>query len=283
MDLDNFKEYLIEDGKAENTIKSYCRDVKNYADWLQDTFGDIFVKFYFPNVAEYKSWLLNSKKIKERSVNAKILGLKKYNQFLVDQGVQDDVVIDKRLMEKFQVDLFNVDQFDKKSVISFIQKILEAGDKRNYTIVMLMAYGGLRISEVLSLKLDKIDLVKGIIYIKGKGSKHRTVPMHDLIKEALKDYLATRDGYTYSSGSKYIFVSRKANQLDRSVVNKLFNKYSTDITPHTLGHYFCTTALDSGFSLSEVAGMARHQNLNTTRIYLNPTLSDLQDKMKNMR
>ena len=283
MDLDNFKEYLIEDGKAENTIKSYCRDVKNYADWLQDTFGDIFVKFYFPNVAEYKSWLLNSKKIKERSVNAKILGLKKYNQFLVDQGVQDDVVIDKRLMEKFQVDLFNVDQFDKKSVISFIQKILEAGDKRNYTIVMLMAYGGLRISEVLSLKLDKIDLVKGIIYIKGKGSKHRTVPMHDLIKEALKNYLETRDTYTYSVGSDYVFVSRKTTHLGRTAINKLFSKYSAEITPHTLRHYFCTTALDSGFSLSEVAGMAGHQNLNTTRIYLNPTLSDLQDKMKNMR
>ena len=201
----------------------------------------------------------------------------------MDQGIQDEVVIDKRLMEKFQSDMFSVDQFDKKSVIRFIQKILEAGNKRNYAIVMLMAYGGLRISEVLSLKLDKIDLVKGIIYIKGKGSKHRTVPMHDLIKETVKDYLATRDSYTYSVSSDYIFVSRKTDHLDRTAINKLFNKYSTDITPHILRHYFCTTALDSGFSLSEVAGMAGHQNLNTTRIYLNPTLSDLQDKMKNMR
>ena len=80
------------------------------------------------------------------------------------------------------------------------------------------------------------------------------------------------------SDSPYLFVSRQSGKLNPSRINQIFNQYSDVITPKTLRHYFCSNALESGYSIHEVANQAGHSNVQTTLIYSNPTAKEMKEK-----
>ena len=143
----------------------------------------------------------------------------------------------------------------------FRQRLLESGSKQDYAIVTLYAYSGIRRSECVNLKLDQVDLLAKEIRVIGKGGKQRL------------EYLKER-----KPGSAYFFVSRQSGKLAPSRINQIFNKYSDIITPKTLRHFFCSHALESGYSIHEVANQAGHSNVQTTLIYSNPTAQAMKDK-----
>ena len=156
----------------------------------------------------------------------------------------------------------------------FRQRILKDGDRRLYAIATLLGYTGLRISEALNVKLDDINLeTKELIVRKGKGEKQRIVYLNTKIINAMREYLKERN-----VESVYLFLSRESDKVDRSVINKSFKKYSKDITPHKLRHFYCTHALESGFSIHEVANLAGHSSIQTTMIYTNPSRKKMKDK-----
>lgn len=106
----------------------------------------------------------------------------------------------------------------------------------------------------------------------GKGDKQRLVYLNDKIVYTIREYLKVRN-----SDSPYLFVSRQSEKLNPSRINQIFNKYSDVITPKTLRHYFCSNALENGYSIHEVANQAGHSNVQTTLIYSNPTAKDRND------
>ena len=142
-----------------------------------------------------------------------------------------------------------------------------------------MAYTGTRISETLDIRLQDINLTtREIIIRNGKGNKQRTVYMNDKVVNSIKEYLKDRK----ETDLDYLFVSNKGNKLDRTVINKMFNKYSDTITPHQLRHFFCTNALENDFSIHEVAYLAGHSNIHTTLLYTNPNENEMKDKMNRL-
>lgn len=167
----------------------------------------------------------------------------------------------------------NVSTVEKKDVEAFRQRLLESGSKRDFCIVTLYAYSGIRRSECVNLKLSQIDLAAKEICIVGKGDKHRLVYLNDKTVHAIREYLKVRD-----SDSPYLFVSRQSGKLNPSRINQIFNQYSDVITPKTLRHYFCSNALESGYSIHEVANQAGHSNVQTTLIYSNPTAKEMKEK-----
>lgn len=277
--INEFKIYMANEGKSENTIKSYILHIKGYIKWFKDTYGSDFKKLYRENVLEYKSYLMNIKKyqgknLNGKTVNAKLSSLGLLNKFLVDSNIQDNIVINDSDMIKIQTIYANPTDISKTEVESFRQKILEAGDKRLYSIVTLLAYTGLRISEALNVKFEDISLeAKELIVRNGKGDKQRTVYLNTKVINALKEYIKIRN-----SGSSYIFVSRQSDKVDRSVINKEFKMYSSKITPHKLRHFFCTNALESGFAVHEVANLAGHSSIQTTLLYTNPSREVMKNK-----
>lgn len=277
--LSNFKIYLIEEGKSENTVKSYCRHVNQYLKWYYDSFGMKFNKLYRENVLEFKSYLYNVKNQNAKTINAKLSALARFNEFLIAEGIQDKVVITKKDMMKIQVQGINPTDISKKDVEKFRQQVLENEGIRNYAIVTIMAYCGTRISETLNIKLSDINLTtREIIIRQGKGNKQRLVYMNDKVVNAIKEYLKERK----ETDLDYLFVSNKENKIDRTVINKVFNKYSARITPHKLRHYFCTNALENGFSIHEVAYLAGHSNIHTTLLYTSPTEIEMKSKMNRL-
>lgn len=278
--LEQFKEFMVREGKSENTRKSYELNVQGYIIWFTETYGADFQKLYRENVLEYKSYLSNIKRHKEKSlsaktVNAKLSSLKLFNKFLIEKGIQSDEVAHNSDSIKVQSSYANPTDITKADVENFRQRILESEDRRLYALVTLLAYGGLRISEALDIMLNDLSLEsKELVVRSGKGEKQRIVYLNSKVLGALREYMKFRT----KPESEYLFTSRESSRVDRTVINRHFKKYSSKITPHQLRHFFCTNALESGFAIHEVANLAGHSSVQTTLLYTNPNRETMKNK-----
>lgn len=271
--IEDFKEYLYGMGKSDNTVKTYCRDAKLYLSWCEESFGEEPQLLYRANVLEYIAYMRNIRNYNPKTVNNHLSSLRSLNEYLLQSGHQTEtVVLDSDFM-KVQIQYASPCTVTKKEVESFRQRLLEGGNKRDYAMVTLYAYSGIRRSECVNLRLDQVDLVAKEIRVIGKGDKHRLVYINDKIAHAIREYLKVR-----RSDSPYLFVSRQSGKMNPSRINQIFNQYSDVITPKTLRHYYCSNALENGYSIHEVANQAGHSNVQTTLIYSNPTAKEMKEK-----
>ncbi|MGX1402375.1 integrase/recombinase XerD [Bradyrhizobium japonicum] len=282
--MDLFVRYLQEEDKSENTIKGYVQSVSGFLNWFDQSKGTEFKKLHRENVREYISYLKTVKNSKPKTINTKINALVKFNEFLIESGVQEDRVLTKKDYVKYQQQYSSLAKFEYKEVEKFRQLILESGNKRNYALITLLAYTGLRISEALNLKLKDVDFVADEIVVKdGKGSKTRIVELGDVVKKALKGWLKERGKI---EGDDYLFVSNRNKRLDRTTINKIFTNTSQElgmnITPHDLRHFFCSQCFKIGMDLREVMTAAGHSNPYTTTQYTHPTKKALKEKMNKL-
>ena len=251
--MKEFEEYLRRIGKSENTALTYCRNIRMYFSWCRDSFGSEPKELYRSNVLEYISYMRNIRGYSPKSVNNHLSAL--------------------RCLNKVQIQYASPCSVDKKEVEAFRQRMLESGSKRDFAIVTLLVYAGLRRSECVDLKLNQVDLAAKEIRVIGKGDKQRLVYINDRIATAIREYLKERN-----ADSPYLFASRQCAKLSASRINQIFNKYSDTITPKTLRHFFCSNALENGYSIHEVANQAGHSNVQTTLIYSNPSAKQMKEK-----
>lgn len=132
--FEKFIEYLNFEGKSENTIKTYESNMQEYVKWFIDTYDVPFSKVYRANIFDYKTYLLNVKKyrgknLNARTVNSKLSALVSFNKFLVGEGVQAEIVINKNDFVKVQMEYANPCEINKRDVEHFRQNILETGDQ----------------------------------------------------------------------------------------------------------------------------------------------------------
>lgn len=271
--MKEFEEYLRRIGKSENTALTYCRNIRMYFSWCRDSFGSEPKELYRSNVLEYISYMRNIRGYSPKSVNNHLSALRCFNKYLVQIGRQSDMAILDSDFMKVQIQYASPCSVDKKEVEAFRQRMLESGSKRDFAIVTLLVYAGLRRSECVNLKLDQVDLIAKEIRVIGKGDKQRLVYINDRIAAAIREYLKERN-----ADSPYLFASRQCAKLSASRINQIFNQYSDTITPKTLRHFFCSNALENGYSIHEVANQAGHSNVQTTLIYSNPSAKQMKEK-----
>ena len=280
--IQGFERYLISESKSKNTILTYSLNIREYLNWFTDTYGVKFTELYRENVLDYKSYLLNIRKYKGKQLNGKTINNKlssllSFNEYLVEEKYQEDIVLKKKDLIKLQSEFVNPCKVTKGQVEQFRQRILQAEDKRMYAIVTLLAYGGLRISEALSVKQQDYCLqTRELVVRQGKGEKQRIVYLNSKVVNAIREYLKVR-----REVGEYLFVSRQNATLDRTVVNRAFKKYSKEvlITPHMLRHFYITNCLETGvYSLHEIAYQVGHKDLRNLLIYTNPSVQAMKDK-----
>ena len=273
--LDGFCEYLRQQGKSENTVKAYCQGVKEYMRWHEETFGKRMKMLIRANVLDYISYLRTVKELNNRSVNAKLASLHSFNLYLISAGYKTEVVLTKEDYLKVQTAYASPSTVDRGEVERFRQEILENNGIRDYAIVTILAYAGLRISECLALRVEDISLAAREITVRhGKGDKMRVVYFGDKVLNAVRGYLKSRP----ETENPYLFPGRGDSHLTRGQVNRIFNAHSASITPHTLRHFFCSNALENGYSIGELANQAGHSNVHTTLLYTNPTKEKMKEK-----
>jgi len=283
--LNEFIEKLKLEGKSDNTIKSYMLHMKEYFKWFADSFGNTeFKGLYRVNAQEYKNYLKNIKRVGKdshnldgKSINAKLSALSKYNELMQP----DNIVITKADFIKIQENAINPTEITKEDVEAFRQRILQSEGThalRNYTIVTVLMYTGLRISEVLRLKKKEVSTITGEIRVTdGKGEKQRIVIANSKVTDAISEYLR----HYNKEETELLFYNSHGRKLDRTAINKVFCEYSDKdkpITPHTLRHYFCSSALEAGYTISEVAMLAGHSNIHTTMKYTNPSMRKIKER-----
>lgn len=283
--MEEFIVYLREEGNRESTIVTYVGIINGFKKWYEESFGQILdpQRVSALDVQNYKQYLLKVAKNKQqgrlspKTVNKKIEGLRTYFRFLKHTGAIEVSPVDKVKPQKIQRRSDSVrwlDRNEKNYLVRVMNTSSEWRNKenlmiRNRAIVYFMLHAGLRIGEVVNLEMDDLDLVKQIIYIQdGKGGKFRRVEMNKDLLTALKQWLDIRP---LDKGQK-VFISQKGPMTAQGI-QSMFKELRIktkieDLTPHALRHTFCHDLAIKGVSLSLIADLAGHSDLNTTRIYI---------------
>jgi integrase/recombinase XerD len=281
---------LLDNAYSENTAKGYCNDIKLYACWCEKVENNNRTLDFLTRecIIEYKNYLKRNVRADAKTINHKLSSLRKYNEFLLNEQKMNSLVIIKKDMCKIQTEFANPTTITDEDVEEFITNIKndrKYTSLRDYAIVFLLAYTGLRISECLSVQFDDIDWKHKELTVTGKGNKQRIIYLSDKVCSVLNDYLKhnrTKENYGDNINSEYIFISNRSNKLTTSRINQIFDEYNDKIHPHSLRHYFCTHALESDMNIHEIANQAGHSSIQTTMRYTNPTKEAMRSKMNRL-
>lgn len=223
--------------------------------------------------------------ISAKTTNRKIAALKQYNLFLVNKGIQDNIVIADKDYIKIQTTMIQktiptLQQINKLKHSSSRDK---KNSKRDYCFISIFVYAGLRESEIVNIRITDIKLEERFINVIGKGNKFRQVVINSSMYDAISEYL--EEGENIDTVNPYLFVGQKnkANKepLRRNFCNRLIDKYKElcnipNLHPHALKSFFCSNALhNAGYTIEQVANQEGHSSLNTTKGYLVTEHEDL--------
>lgn len=281
--LESFKKYLEENydtSGEKNTISAYMNDIEQFLAYFKENFGEKIVDFSSADYIEYKKHMLNDLKYKFSTINRKTSSISIYEDFLIETKIRRDAVKVIKKKDFFKIDRpFITSQMLPKETIKKVR--LKAGreNKRDYAMFILFDEGGLRVSELVGLQIERdIDFDMYSIHILGKGNKIRSIFMEQIIYDAIKDYLPEREKLLAGKENKYLFVSNKTantNQpMARTSINNILAKYcikvnENKIKPHIMRHDSGTKKYEEGYSDVMLKKFLGHSS-NATDIYTHP-------------
>jgi len=279
--LRSFLNYLLVDkGLSKNTAKAYEADILSFFRWLINK--DLEYKnLQEEHINQFISFLFQ-KKMKSSSVNRKISSIKSFYIFLVKRNFiknspLNDVVTPKQ--EKYLPESMSEDEVDKLLNSPNVANKIENRDK---AMIEMLYATGMRISELVNLKMTDVDMNRCVVKVFGKGSKERLVPFGETALDSLKEYLSERE----QSSSKEIFLSNRGKKMTRVAFWQRVKIYlirenlKNSISPHTLRHAFATHLLNRGADLRSVQLLLGHSDLSTTQIYTHIAKQRLSDVLK---
>jgi integrase/recombinase XerD len=273
---DNKKDHLlrsfldslyIEKGLSKNTVSSYKNDITSFSSWCDKEHLDR-LKITDLNLNNYISNLF-SIGLKSSSINRKISSIKHFYLFLLKKKViknspADEITSPKQ--EKYLPTSMSEDEVE--SLLGSPKSSIKI-ERRDKAMIEILYATGMRISELVNLKLTDIDFNRSVLKVFGKGSKERLVPYGEKAAEALRIYLEDRK----KLNSKDVFLSNRGTRITRGAFWQRIKIYikrenlKSSISPHTLRHAFATHLLNRGADLRSVQILLGHSDLSTTQIY----------------
>lgn len=279
--LRSFLNYLLVDkGLSNNTVKAYEADISSFFQWLDNE--DLKYKnLQEDHINQYISFLFQ-RKMRSSSVNRKISSIKSFYIFLVKRNFVknsplNDLVTPKQ--EKYLPESMSEAEVDKLLNSPDVANKIENRDK---AMIEMLYATGMRISELVNLKITDVDMKRCVVKVFGKGSKERLVPFGETALDSLKSYLNDRE----QSSSKEIFLSNRGKKMTRVAFWQRVKIYlirenlKNSISPHTLRHAFATHLLNRGADLRSVQLLLGHSDLSTTQIYTHIAKQRLSDVLK---
>ena len=279
--LRSFLNYLLVDkGLSNNTVKAYEADISSFFQWLDNE--DLKYKnLQEDHINQYISFLFQ-RKMRSSSVNRKISSIKSFYIFLVKRNFVknsplNDLVTPKQ--EKYLPESMSEAEVDKLLNSPDVANKIENRDK---AMIEMLYATGMRISELVNLKITDVDMKRCVVKVFGKGSKERLVPFGETALDSLKSYLNNRE----QSSSKEIFLSNRGKKMTRVAFWQRVKVYlirenlKNSISPHTLRHAFATHLLNRGADLRSVQLLLGHSDLSTTQIYTHIAKQRLSDVLK---
>lgn len=271
--LDNFIDHLwLEDGLAKNTLESYRLDLTAFAEWLEKDAGKALDRADQTDIQQYLA--VRFPYSKPRSVSRLIASLRRfYRHALRENKVAKDptIQIESPKLPRSLPKSLNEEEVDA---------LLNAPDEhqplglRDRAMLELLYACGLRVSELVGLKVTEVSLNEGVIRVTGKGSKTRLVPMGEVAVDWISRYLReARPRILEKRLCDSLFVTGRAEGMTRQAFWYLIKRYAIQagvtkhISPHVLRHAFATHLLNHGADLRVVQMLLGHADISTTQIY----------------
>lgn len=286
--IQNFEQWLFEEGRAPKTIESYTADIKGFQCYLEERAENDTVPLSRFSFVRYKQHLVD-KQFAISTINKKVNSLKVYNDFLKQKGLVDSSYIqlkrDKIKIAEGSEHVVTALSDDEVEKLLFYVENNEKVSQRNKLIVYLLLYTGVRVSELIDIKLANIDLLASSLMIKGKGGKVREIPIRQDVCQLIKLYQKGERTQSRFHESTYLLVSQRAAKLHRDGVRDWLEKISKELGyklhPHLFRHTFCTMLLKRGVDLTTVSKLAGHSTINmTAKFYIQTTRAEKQQAVE---
>jgi integrase/recombinase XerD len=287
LDIEKFEQWLFAEGKAAKTIESYVNDVKGFQSYLQEKLKDMPVLSRFSFV-KYKEHLMKEG-YAVSTINKKINSLKVYNDFLRTEGIVNESFIQlKRDRIKIAdgseeaVDALSEEQVEK---LLFYVEDRRKVTLRNKLIVYLLLYTGVRVSELVGIKIADIDFLTSTLKVTGKGGKRREIGLRQDVLHLIRQYMKEQRSESVFRDSPYLLLSQRAGKMHRDAVRGWLAKISKELGfklhPHLFRHTFCTRLLKKGVDLTTVSKLAGHSTVNmTAKYYIQTTRQEKLDAVQ---
>ena len=281
--VEQFLNYTtVERGLSPNTLAAYRNDLTQFVEFLQSRDSSL---------QSHGSWKrvetdaltafvldLHERGYSDKTKTRKVASAKAFFGFLLEEGV-----VDKNPMEDFSSPGTG-ESLPETLSVEEVEALLSVGDGdtpmslRDRAIIEVMYATGVRVSELVSLDIDDVDLDESFVRCMGKGSKERIIPLHDEAVETVREYLEDgRPSLAGDAAGRALFVSRKGGRLTRQALWLILKGRAQaagierKITPHTLRHSFATHLLIGGAPLRHVQELLGHASITTTQVYTHLT------------
>lgn len=272
--IDRFLQHLsVEKGLSPNTLEAYARDLRNYLAFVGDAGPSSIRDQSQGQIIEFLKSLY-SQGLSPRSLARILSTLNGFFKFLLKENQIAANPMQRIRPPKAVPKLPSVMNLEEIEDLIGQPDCSHAQGIRDRAMLELLYAAGLRVSELVNLSINDVNLEGGYIRTKGKGRKERMVPIGGAATRALKDYLeGPRRAMALKFKSTTLFLGRGGRKLSRQGFWKILRKHAKaagikrPITPHTLRHSFATHLLEGGADLRSVQSMLGHADIATTQIY----------------
>lgn len=286
-DFENFLKF--ERNFSDNTLDAYLRDIRKLKDYAENRLG-----FVGPDEITYTQlqeflFILSKEKFSERSQARWVSSVKAFFKYLLEDEIREDNPA--ALLEGPKLGLYLPDTLsyeDVERIVNAIDRNTDLGI-RNYCIIEVLYGCGLRVSELIDLKISNINFKEGYLKVEGKGDKVRFVPLAEYTAKLIKDYINhVRTHYKINKKCEdFLFLNSRGSSMSRVIVfiiiKELTEKAGINkkISPHTFRHSFATHLLQNGADLRYIQEMLGHSSITSTEIYTHLKTEELRDVILN--
>jgi integrase/recombinase XerD len=284
--LDDFIHFLVvEKGLSKNTIVSYKRDLNSYIIYLKNVeqLGDLN-GVQRPQIVHFLGHLKDTGK-SSKTLARHIASIRAFHHFLLrEKAVDHDPTVHIE-SPQHERSLPKVLSMEEVETLLDSPKLTDHFGYRDKAMLEMMYATGIRVSELIGLKLSDVHLTMGFVRCMGKGSKERIIPIGKTASDAIEQYLEKGRPKLVSKKHKddSLFLNHHGKGLSRQGFWKILKRLATEagiekeLTPHTMRHSFATHLLENGADLRAVQEMLGHADISTTQIYTHVTKTRLKD------
>lgn len=280
--VEEFICYLkTEKNYSDNTCYSYKNDLNDFSKFIKKDLS----KIKREDIKKYITFL-SKNDMKDTTISRHISSLKTFYKFLL---IEKKITVDpcagivSLKKEKKLPKVLSINEVDNLLDI----EIKDNFDIRNKAMLELMYSSGLRVSELVNLKVNDVDIFNDFVRVLGKGSKERVIPLGDYAKSAIENYLHIRGEMLKKTACDYLFLNNHGKNMTRQGFFKIIKNIAlsknikTEFSPHTLRHSFASHMLEGGADLRSIQELLGHSDISSTQIYTYISNKQLKENYKN--
>ena len=288
--IKNFEDYLrLEKSFSKNTLGAYLSDINKLKDFVEENLPNVTpVNINYEQIQEFL-FVNSKKKFSERSQARWISSIKSFFKYLVEEEIR--VENPTTLLEGPKLGFYLPDTLSEDNIERIVNAVDRSTDlgRRNYCIIEVLYGCGLRVSELVDLKISNINFKENYLRVDGKGNKMRFVPFTDFTAKIISSYIED-SRVNIEINKKYedfVFLNRRGGSMSRVmvfiIVKELAEKAGIykKISPHTFRHSFATHLLQNGADLRYIQEMLGHSSITTTEIYTHLKTEELREVIIN--